>query len=203
MDAAVARTEAALEGLTRVDLQLVVVSPPDATRQAARERAREAANQASRTGLFDDATSAARELALRAFSSGGFSGTWAATERSVSVASAQDRVAAAAAFEEAIMAAVVEDLVDDETLEVLGATTGGLQRFRGMPAPGSLSGFTERAGLDLTGLGRAQSLVVGFVLVATVLAFVMAGPAAALLIIALSALVAGSLARRRSGGTRP
>jgi hypothetical protein len=202
-DAAVARVEATLEALTRVDLQLVVVAPPDATRQAARDRARDAADNGGRADLFDDATIAAREVAIRAFASGGFSGTWAATERSVSVASARDRVAAAAAFEEAAMAAVVEDLVDADTLEVLGATTDGLQRFRGMPAPGSLSGFTERAGLDLTGLGSVQSVVVGFILVAGLVALVVGGAGAGLLVVAVSAAIAGSFARRRSRGTPP
>jgi hypothetical protein len=203
MAAAVTRVETTLEALTRVDLQLVVVAPPDATRQAARERAREAAAQAGRTNLFNDATTVARDVAIRAFASGGFSGTWAATERSVSVASARDRVAAAAAFEEAAMAAVVEDLVDTETLEVLDATSGVLKRFRGMPAPGSLSGFTERAGADLTGPGSGKSLAAGIVLVAGVLSFVYAGLGGALLVIAIGAAIARLFARGRSGGTRP
>jgi hypothetical protein len=203
IDAAAMRVEALLEQLTRVDLQLVVVSPPDATRRSARERAREAAEGAGRGAMFEDATTAARETAIRAFASGGFSGTWAATERSASVASAQDRVAAAAAFEEAAMAAVVEDLVGSETLEVLEATIGGLQRFRGIPAPGSLSTFTERAGPDLSGLGSGQSLAVGLIFVAAVLAFAIAGFGGALLVVALGASIAGWFARRRSGGDRP
>jgi hypothetical protein len=203
MDAAVARVAATLEALTRVDLELLVVAPPDATRQAARDRARVAADQGGRTALFNDATAAAREVAIRAFASGGFSGTWAATERSVSVASARDRVAAAAAFEEAAMAAVVEDLVDGETLEILGATTGGLQRFREMPAPGSLSGFTERAGLDLAALGPARSLVVGGILLAGLITVFIGGAGEGLLVIALGAVIAGLFARGRSGGAPP
>ena len=48
-----------------------------------------------------------------------------------SVATASDRVAAATAFEEAATAAVVEDLVDDDTLEVLRATSERLCPFFG------------------------------------------------------------------------
>ena len=66
--------------------------------------------------------------ASRMFSSAAFSGTWAATEMAASVASAADRVAAARAFEEAATAEVVEDLVDDETLDTLRATTDELTR---------------------------------------------------------------------------
>ena len=124
--AARARVATLLERLTRVDLQVIVVAPPDATRLAARDRARAAAIAAGRTVLLDEATAGARETTLRAFARAGFSGTWAATDRSASVATASDRVAAAAAFEEAAMAAVVEDLVDDDTLEVLRGSSDEL-----------------------------------------------------------------------------
>jgi hypothetical protein len=50
-------------------------------------------------------------------------------------------VAAAAALEEAAMAAVVEDIVDEETTDILRSTTAGLFDMTGMPAPGSLSSF--------------------------------------------------------------
>ncbi len=108
--AARARVDDLLERMSRVDLQVVVVAPPDAQRVAARDRARAAAKVAGRTILFDEAVTAARETTLRAFARGGFSGTWAANDWSISIATASDRVAAAAAFEEAAMAAVVEDL---------------------------------------------------------------------------------------------
>ena len=58
---------------------------------------------------------------LKGFASAGFSGTWAMTEMSMSVASAADRVAAVHAFEEATVAAVAEDLVDEDTLDDPGA----------------------------------------------------------------------------------
>lgn len=58
--AARARVAILLERLMRVDLQVIVVAPPDATRLAARERARAAAVAGGRTELFDEATAAAR-----------------------------------------------------------------------------------------------------------------------------------------------
>jgi hypothetical protein len=134
-----------LERLARVNLQVVVVAPPDETRRSAQARARAAALAAGRGALLDEAVTAARETVLRAFSRGGFSGTWAATDWSISVASPRDRLAAATAFEEAAMAEVVADLVDDETREILLASCDELVRSSGVPSPGSLSSFSRSA----------------------------------------------------------
>ena len=155
-----------LERLAHVELGVVVVAAPDAIRRAARERAREAARSAGRGGLLDEATDATRTTAMRMFSSASFSGTWAATEMAASVASAADRVAAASAFEEAAMAAVVEDLVDDETLETLRATTDELTRSSALPAPGSLSSLASPVA-DLAGRPHG-GLLAGLVVVAGV-----------------------------------
>ena len=76
---------AALERLERVQLGIIVVSPPDPVRLAASDRAREAAIVAGRSGLLSDAVEAARTTAMRIFARAGFSGTWAATEMSASV----------------------------------------------------------------------------------------------------------------------
>ena len=54
----------------------------------------------------------------------------------VSVTRLEDRVAAAAAFEEAAIAAVVEDLVDAETARHPASTTAGCSADDGMPTPG-------------------------------------------------------------------
>ena len=137
------RVAVLFERLAHVELGVVVVSAPNAVRRTALERARDAAIAAGRGGLLDEATEAARTTAFRMFSSAAFSGTWATTEMAASVASAADRVAAANAFEEAATAAVVEDLVDDETLETLRATTDELTRSGALPAPGSLSSLAS------------------------------------------------------------
>ena len=141
---ATARVAAVLEGLRRINLQVIVVAMPDLPRLEARDRARELAAVARRAGLLETAAAAARQTALRGFAQGGFSGTWAATEMSASVANANDRMAAAAAFEEAAMAAVVEDLAEEETLETLRATADELSLAGSIPAPGSLATLTSQ-----------------------------------------------------------
>ena len=152
IEAARERVEAVLERLRHVDLQVVVVAPPDMSpARCARSRPCGRSRGRPRRSSWLDAAAAAREGTLRSFALGGFSGTWAATEMSASVANARDRVAAAAAFEEAAMAAVVEDLVDDETLELLQATSHELDRSTGLPAPGSLAGVTSSRGSRRTG----------------------------------------------------
>jgi hypothetical protein len=185
--------EALLERLARVELQVVVVAPPDAVRLAARDRGRDSAIFAGRLELLDEATTAVREAALRAFSRGGFSGTWAATEMAASVATSSDRVAAAAAFEEAAMAAVVEDLVDDETLEVLRSTSNELAGMSGMPSPGSLSAIGAPAGFAIRG-----PVQVGIVLLVAIFLVLLGFGAASIVTIALGFAIVAGLARRRS-----
>jgi len=145
LDAARDRVAAIFDQLSRVELQVVVVTPPDDERRAARERARDAAIVAGRGPLLDEAVRAARDATIRVFALGGFSGTWAATDMAVSVVRASDRVAAEAALEEAVIAAVVQDLVDEDTLDVLRSTWDELARLRGIPSPGSLAAFTAPA----------------------------------------------------------
>ena len=86
----------------------------------------------------------------------------------VSVARPEDRVAAAIAFEEAAMAAVVEDLVDEETLETLRSTSDDLVSLTGLPSPGSLSAIGAPTELE----GRGP-------LVVTLVAILVIGLAAA------------------------
>lgn len=177
--------------MTHVTLQVVVVSPPDATRLAAVDRARDAALLGGRDVLLRDAVAAARDATMRSFALGGFSGTWAATDMAVSVVRADDRVAAAAALEEAMIAAVVEDLVDADTLAVLRSTWEELTSLRSIPAPGSLSGLTVPAAAAARGpiqIAIVAALVV--VIVVCYLAFGgVPGVAIALLAIALVAVV--------------
>ena len=119
----------------------MVVEPPDSRRIDARDRATAAAIVGGRHALLDEATARAREVALRGYARSGYSGTWALTDMAMSVATPADRVAAASALEEAAMAEVVEDLVDQDTLRVLRSTADRLADMTGLPTPGSLSGF--------------------------------------------------------------
>jgi hypothetical protein len=191
------RVEDVLERFRRVDLQVVVVAAPDPVRVGARDRARQAAVAAGRAELFDEAAEAAREATLRAFARGGFTGTWAATEMAMSVASAADRVAAAAAFEEAAMAAVVEDIVDDETLETLRATAEELDSSTGIPAQGDLSILTRRA----TSAPNVP-LVLGVLLASVALGGVIGvtvGLVFGVIVFGIGGAIGAWLARRRSG----
>ncbi len=192
--AARARVEDLLERLTRVNLQVVVVAPPDATRLGAQARARTAAVAAGRGDLFAEAATAARETTIQAFSRGGFSGTWAATDWSISVARPDDRVAAAAAFEEAAMAEVVEDLVDDETLEVLRSSSSELVRSTGLPSPGALSSFVR------SNASTAQRAILGvFVIIGIGVAFFY-GLAVGVLTIAVGVAMASLILHDRGSG---
>ena len=191
--AARARVEAVLERLKRVGLQVVVVAPPDETRRVARDRARDAAITAGRGALLDEAVAAARDVAIRAFAGSAFTGTWAATEMAASVASAGDRVAAAAAFEEAATAAVVEDLVDGDTLAVLRSTSEELVELSGIPQPGSLSALGSPGGAIRSPLQLA--LVAGLGIIVALVGFAVGG-AQGVIVLLLALAIVASLVRR-------
>jgi hypothetical protein len=199
-EAARERVAALLERFTHVELQVVVVAPPDAERRAARDRARSAAIVAGRAKLLEEAVAAAHDATVRSFARGGFSGTWAATDMAVSVVRATDRVAAGAALEEAVTAAVAEDVVDEETRDVLTSTWDELIRLRGIPSPGSLSAFTAPA----AGAIRGPIQVAILTACLTVLAVIALGTglaigvrALALPVVIVPIVVIVGLARRR------
>jgi hypothetical protein len=194
-DGARARVADLLDALSRVDLQVVVVAAPDATRRAARDRARDAALAAGRDTLLEEAAEAAREVAFRSFARSGFSGTWAVTDMAVSVTRAEDRVAAAAAFEEAAMAAVVEDLVDEETTDILRSTTDGLVDMTGTPAPGALSSFASPPAGSVRGPIEVAALV-AFGIICVVIAVVV-DLGIGLLVLAAGLVLLATLTRQR------
>jgi len=173
LDEARIRVADVLERASRVNLGVVVVAPPDATREAARDAATSAAIVAGRAALLGEATAAAREIVLKAFASAGFSGTWAATEMSASVATASDRVAAVAALEEATIAAVVEDLVDADAIEVLRSTWDELTSSSAIPSPGSLSSIAAPPAGTVRGPLQV-AILAGVVLVCAFVGFALA-----------------------------
>jgi hypothetical protein len=144
---------------------------------------------------MEEAASAARSIVLDSFARSGFSGTWAATEMSMSVAGPADRMAAAAAFEEAAMAAVVEDLdVDDETLDVLRVTSMELTGLGSLPMPGALSSIASVATV-----GRPLQIVVLAAFVMAILAiFATASLGIGIVVLGLGASLAATLSRRSS-----
>lgn len=192
--AARARVEALLERFTRVELQVVVVAPPDATRLAARDRARDAAIVAGRAALLNEAVAAARDATIRTFARGGYSGTWAATDMAVSVVRSSDRAAAAAALEEATIAAVVEDLVDEDTLEVLDSTWEELVSLSGIPSPGALSSFATPAASTIR--GPLQVMIVGAFVIFLVAAGLAVGLGTGLIALAFAVAIVAGVARR-------
>ena len=164
---------ALFEDAKRVNLGVVVVAPPDETRTTARDAATDAAIVAGRNGLLREATAAAREIVLKSFASAGFSGTWATTEMSASVASAADRVAAGTALEEATIAAVADDLVDEDTLEILRLTWDELSSSSAIPSPGALSSIASSAlGVDRSPIQVA--ILAGVVVVCALVGFAVA-----------------------------
>jgi len=195
-DAARARVDALLRAAARVNLGVVVVTPPDETRAAARDVATSAAIGAGRGSLLRESTAAARDTILQAFAGAGFSGTWAATEMSASVAGAKDRVAAAGAFEEATMAAVVEDLVDDETIDTLRATWDGLVASSAIPAPGALSSIASPAAGVIRGPIQI-AVVVALVLVLGAVGFAF-GSIVGLIVVFVGVGIVGTFVQRLS-----
>jgi hypothetical protein len=179
---------------------VVVVAPPDTTRESARNAATEAAIAAGRSELLREATTAAREIVLAGFANAGFSGTWAVSEMSMSVATAKDRVAAVAAFEEATVAAVAEDLVDSDTLDVLGATWDQISSSSAIPSPGALSSIAATAaGVDRSPIQVA--ILAGVVLLCAVVGFAY-GSYAGLIAVFLGVGVVGALMRSLSRPAR-
>jgi hypothetical protein len=196
LDAARIRLAALFEDATRVNLGIVVVAPPDPTRVAARDAATSAAIVAGRNGLLREVTAAARETVLKAFASAGFSGTWAATEMSASVATASDRVAAVAALEEAAIAAIAEDLVDEDTLEVLRSTWDELTSSTAIPSPGSLSSLAAPAAGAVRGPIQV-AILAGVVLACAFIGFAFASYAG-LIAVFLGVAIVGAVTRRSS-----
>jgi len=184
-----------LESFTHLELKVVVVSPPDAERELARHRARSAAIVAGRLALFDEAVEAARKIAIDSFARGGFSGTWAVTDMAVSVVSGRDRVAAAAALEEAVIAEVVEDLVDSDTLEILRTTADYMFRLRDLPSPGSLSSFAAPKSGYMRGPAEVAVLVAYLGLCVIIAAAFSLG--VGLIALALGLVLLRALSRRR------
>ena len=94
------------------------------------------------------------------------------------------------------MAAVVEDLVDEETLDALRSTSDELSGLASVPAPGSISGFGSPGS---TVRGPIQTVVFG----AFGVFLAVVGIASASIIVGVLGLVilAGVLRGRRPSGT--
>jgi hypothetical protein len=189
--AAANRVASTLRRLERLNVTALAVAPLDGARREARRRARDAASGAGRAELLDEAVRTARDLAARAFSQRGFSGTWAVADWSISTARASDRVAVADAFEDAVTAAVAEDLVDDDTIDTLRLGSEELASMTAAPEPGSLSQLFR---------GRPVLLAIVIALYFVILAFsavTTGSPVGATLLVVGAAIVVAALSASR------
>ena len=171
-DAARARVATLLEEMTRVELQVIVVSPPDETRLAAEDRARDAALLAGRDVLRREAVAAAREATVAMFARGGFSGTWAFTDMAISVATAADRA-----------------------VGILRATSDELAGMTGLPAPGSLSAFATPAPSMMSGPIQ-RTFIAAFVVFCVGIGLAI-GPGLGLVVLALGLAIGAAMTRRQ------
>ena len=92
------------------------------------------------------------------------------------------------------MAAVVEDLVDLETLEILRSTSDQYERFGGLPSPGSLSAFAAPAGRMTR--GPLQVAIIALFVVVCFAVGLFAGSSFGLVVLALGVAIVAAMARR-------
>ena len=195
-DEAARRAAEVLVELPHIDLNVLVLPKPDAVLVDAMDRARKAAISAGRGAMLESTARAAQGVAMRAFSRSGFSGTWAVTDWAVSVVRPADRVAAVQAFEAAVVAAVAEDLVDDDTIAVLREPTDLLRGATGLSQPGALSNFSTPRTTPTSALQVGLSIAV--VIAGIVATFASGTIAAGLVVIAIGFAAVGAIGRTRS-----
>jgi hypothetical protein len=119
-------------------------------------------------------------------------------QRDVDVGRDRNRVAAVAAFEEATVAAVADDLVDADTLDILGATWDQIASSSAIPSPGALSSIAATApGGDRSPMQVA--ILAGVVLVCAFVGFAF-GSYTGLIAVFIGVGVVGALMR---GSSRP
>lgn len=122
---AAARADAWFASFDRLDVEALSMTTlpaaEDPERAAARERARAMASDRGLTDLLADARARARGAVFRRFDEGGYRPTMLGLNWGVSEGTAQDRVAAALAAEDAVTAAIIEPFSDEVTLAALAS----------------------------------------------------------------------------------
>jgi hypothetical protein len=191
IDAARRRVLATLEAARHIELERLIVGRSSPEADEARRRALAAAATTGRSDLVREARAAALEWASRSFSERAYSGTWAVTEMSMSVARPADRAAVAEALADAVTGDAVEDLVDDETVAALRARWDTIETAGPIPEPGSLSNITS--GL----LAGRQSVPAGIVLLVVGLGLLVTGSVVAIGFLVAGVVVIGNALRRR------
>jgi hypothetical protein len=190
VDAAADRLDAFLARLDRLsleDLRLVALPLPDPGERAALlGDVSRAAAAAGRTGLVDAARERARSAITIAYDRHLYDPTIAGLNWGRSLGTTEDRLSLTLAIEDAAVAAVMRDLLDEDLLDAL---TEGFEHAAGMAGATT----TPSLSLDRPGtIGAIGRIVFGVMLIVVGVAIGFAQAAVGL----IAAVIAG---RRRSG----
>jgi hypothetical protein len=120
IDGRIAELKAAIAALDREDVQRISLPLPDDARRAALGRAIAVARRAGRSAELATLRQTMRHEAFVRYDRAILRPTWLGLNWGVSSGTATDRVAVAAAFDEAAVLAISEDLLDADDRDVLG-----------------------------------------------------------------------------------
>ena len=191
-EAAADRLGAFLERLDRLaleDLRLLALPLPDpVVRAAVLDEVNRAAATAGRTGLVDEARRRARDAIVIAYDRHLYDPTWAGLNWGRSLGTAKDRLGLTLAAEDAAVAAVMSDVLDQDLVESLAE---GFEHAAGM------SGATTTPSLSLDRPG-AQGWLVRIVFVAMAIATIGVAFLAGIAQLAVG-LIVGVVGSRRRG----
>jgi hypothetical protein len=191
-DAAANRLDAFLDRLDRLaleDLRLLALPLPDpAVRAAVLDEVNRAAATAGRTALVDDARRRSRDAIVTAYDRHLYDPTWAGLNWGRSLGTAKDRLGLTLAAEDAAVAAVMSDLLDEDLVESLAE---GFEHAAGM------SGATTTPSLSLDRPG-AQGWLVRIVFVAMTIAAIGVALVVGVAQLAIG-LIVGVVGSRRRG----
>jgi hypothetical protein len=192
VDQAALRLDAFLARLDRLaleDLRLLALPLPDpAVRAAVVDEVNRAAATAGRTVLVDEARRRARDAMVMAYNRHQYDPTWAGLNWGRSLGTAKDRLGLTLAAEDAAVAAVMSDVLDEDLVESLGE---GFEHAAGM------SGATTTPSMSLTRPG-AQGWLVRIVFVAMAIAAIGVAFVTGVAQLAIGLVVAITGSRRRS-----
>ncbi|HEU5204532.1 MAG TPA: hypothetical protein VFU17_09575 [Candidatus Limnocylindrales bacterium] len=191
VDEASARLDAFIARLQRLDLEdlrLIALPVPDPEERAALlETVDRVAAEAGRTALVDDARQRARDAVVTAYNRHAYDPTWAGLNWGRSLGTTRDRLGLVVAAENAAVAAVMDDLLDEDLVATL---TEPFEHAAGMAG----STTTPSLSLDRPGpQGWVVRMVFGVMLVVAALVIGAAEAAAGL----IAAILAGRRASKR------
>jgi hypothetical protein len=191
-EAAADRLDAFLARLDRLaleDLRLLALPLPDpVVRAAVLDEVNRTAATAGRTGLVDEARRRARDAIVIAYDRHMYDPTWAGLNWGRSLGTAKDRLGLTVAAEDAAVAAVMSDVLDEDLVESLAE---GFEHAAGM------SGATTTPSLSFDRPG-AQGWLVRIVFVAMAIAAIGVAFVVGVAQLAVGLVVAIAGSRRRS-----